>query len=68
MDGFAVVERLRTGPATAEIPVVVLTAKTMTAEEKARLTGRVSHLAKKGTFSRTAFVELVRGVVPASRA
>jgi CheY-like chemotaxis protein len=61
VDGFAVVERLREDPTTANIPIVILTSKSMTAEEKARLNGRISYLAQKGLFDRGAFVELVRG-------
>jgi hypothetical protein len=37
----------------------------MTTEEKDRLNGRISHLAQKAAFDRTAFVELVRGLCPA---
>jgi len=40
---------------------VILTSKTMTPAEKARLNGRISHLAQKGAFDRAAFIELVRG-------
>jgi len=61
VDGFAVVERLRADPATSAIPIVILTSKTMTPAEKARLNGRISHLAQKGAFDRAAFIELVRG-------
>ncbi|MBA3331606.1 MAG: response regulator [Actinobacteria bacterium] len=64
VDGFAVVERLRADPATSEIPIVVLTAKTMTPEEKARVNGRIAHLAEKGTFDRAGFVGLVRRLCP----
>src|SRR5205823_3267342 len=52
VDGFAVVERLQAEPATSQIPVVVLSAKSMSAEDKTRLTARVSHLARKGEFKR----------------
>jgi CheY-like chemotaxis protein len=65
VDGFAVVERLRADPRTAAIPVVILTARTMTAEDKARLNGWISYLAEKGEFSRAAFVDLVRRLCPA---
>jgi len=65
VDGFAVVEQLRADPATAAIPIVILTSKSMTIEEKNRLNGRISHLAQKAAFDRTAFVELVRGLCPA---
>jgi DNA-binding response OmpR family regulator len=62
IDGFAVVERLRADPATAEIPVVILTAKTLAASERERLATRVTHLAAKASFSRAEFVDLVRGL------
>jgi CheY-like chemotaxis protein len=63
VDGFAVVERLRADPATATIPIVILTSKHLTPDEKARLNGQIASLARKGAFSREAFVELVRGLL-----
>ena len=65
VDGFAVVERLRADPATAEIPIIVLTARAMSPADKARLNGRISHLAEKGAFDRAAFVDLVRRLAAA---
>jgi len=65
MDGFAMVEALRGDARTATIPIIVLTSKTMTADEKALLNGRISHLARKGDFNRTDFLALVRGLCPA---
>ncbi len=61
VDGFTVVERLRADPATADIPIVILTSKSMTREEKERLKGQISYLARKAEFNRAAFVELVHG-------
>jgi CheY-like chemotaxis protein len=63
VDGFAVVERLRADPVTAAIPIVILTSKSLTPDEKDRLNGEIAYLARKGEFSRTAFVELVRGLL-----
>jgi CheY-like chemotaxis protein len=60
MDGFAVLEALKSEPATAEIPIVVLTAKSMTPEDKKKLHGRVAAVSEKGDFSATALVDLVR--------
>jgi CheY-like chemotaxis protein len=60
MDGFAVLEALQSEPATAAIPIVVLTAKAMTPEDKKRLHGRVSAVSEKGDFTATALVDLVR--------
>ena len=59
-DGFEVVERLKADPSTADIPIVVLTAKTIDPDEHERLAAHVAHLAAKGSFSPTGFVELVR--------
>jgi CheY-like chemotaxis protein/anti-sigma regulatory factor (Ser/Thr protein kinase) len=60
MDGFTVAERLRANPATAGIPIVVLTSKSISHDEKERLNAHISHLARKGEFNRVEFVELVR--------
>lgn len=64
VDGFTVVEQLRADPVTASIPIVILTSKNLTPEEKKRLNGKISSLARKGEFSRATFVELVRGCLP----
>jgi CheY-like chemotaxis protein/anti-sigma regulatory factor (Ser/Thr protein kinase) len=63
LDGFAVVDRLRRDPATADVPIVVMTSKTMTAEDRERLAGQISALAHKGEFGRTELVDLVARVV-----
>jgi len=60
VDGFTVLERLRADPSTASIPIIVLTSKAMSADDRARLSGRVSHLASKTEFNRDQFVGLVR--------
>ncbi|HET9121536.1 MAG TPA: GAF domain-containing protein [Solirubrobacterales bacterium] len=69
VDGFAVVDRLRADPATAEIPIVVLTSKTMTAEDKRRLNGQISYLAQKSDFDRVSLLRLVEslGRTPAAQ-
>ena len=66
VDGFAVVTELHADPRTASIPIIVLTSKTMSADEKAQLNGRISHLACKGDFSRADFLNLIRGLCPAA--
>ena len=38
-DGFAVIDALRADPATVSVPVVVLTAKSLTEEDRSRLRG-----------------------------
>lgn len=50
LDGFAVLERLRQSPATAAIPVIVVTAKELTAREERSLQGRIRRLMTKGEF------------------
>jgi CheY-like chemotaxis protein len=64
MDGFAVVERLRADPSTADLPIVILTASNMSTADKARLNGQISYLARKSEFSRAAFLELVQRFCP----
>ena len=50
VDGFAVLDELKTHPTTAPIPVVVVTAKELTREEKTRLSGQIHKLMQKGEF------------------
>jgi signal transduction histidine kinase/DNA-binding response OmpR family regulator len=64
VDGFAVVERLRSDPVTAGIPIVILTSRSMALEDKERLNGQISYLARKGEFNRAEFADIVRGLCP----
>jgi threonine synthase len=50
LDGFSVLDALKNDPRTASIPVIVVTAKDLTPEEKARLQGRIHTLMQKGEF------------------
>ena len=50
VDGFAVLDALRADPASQAIPVIVITAKSLTASERGRLAGRVESLLQKGAF------------------
>jgi len=60
VDGFEVVERLRADPRVADVPIVVLTSKDMTAADCERLSGRISVLARKGTFRQDQLADVVR--------
>jgi signal transduction histidine kinase len=67
LSGFGVLERLKADAGTSEIPVVVLTGKELTAEERARLDGRITALVAKDGFTRERFLaELHRSIGPAS--
>jgi threonine synthase len=60
MDGFSVLDALKAKPETASIPVIVATAKELTAEEKGRLKGQIQALMQKGDFLSDEFLEEVR--------
>lgn len=63
MDGFAVLDILRGKPETANIPVIVATAKELTADEKSRLQGQIQSLLMKGDFLNDEFLEEVRALI-----
>ena len=52
MDGFQFVDELRKHAEWKVIPVVVITAKDLTAEDRERLSGRVGLILQKGAYSR----------------
>jgi PAS domain S-box-containing protein len=71
MNGFEVVEALQGQPDTARIPVLVVTAKIITAEDRARLSGYVTAVMEKAAFDPARFAAEVRratarSVVPTS--
>jgi threonine synthase len=63
MDGFSVLDALRENPNTANIPVIVVTAKELTKQEKERLEGQIQSLMQKGDFMSDELLEEVRSLV-----
>jgi len=63
VDGFAVLDELRSKPETANIPVIVATAKELTVDEKSRLQGQIQSLMLKGDFLNDEFLEEVRSLI-----
>jgi len=60
VNGFDVVEALRERPETSRIPIIVLTAKRISTEDRDRLDGDVTAIMEKGHFDRARFVSEVR--------
>jgi threonine synthase len=58
-DGFTMLEALKSDERTHTIPVVVVSARDITPDERRRLSGQVEALYQKGSLSPRAFVEQV---------
>jgi len=63
IDGFGLVEELKLDPRTKEIPVVVVSAKDITAEERSRLNGHIEALYQKGSLPTRKFVDKMIDVI-----
>jgi threonine synthase len=63
IDGFGVMELLKQKTETADIPIIVVTAKELTPEEKRRLEGRIYALMQKGEFMNDELLDEVRALV-----
>ncbi|HEY2587307.1 MAG TPA: response regulator [Tepidisphaeraceae bacterium] len=63
MDGFEFLAQLRQNVAWDSIPVVVLTSKDLSPEERAALSGKVERILQKGAYSREALLREVRKIV-----
>jgi threonine synthase len=63
IDGFGFVEELKLDPRTKDIPIVVVSAKDITAEERNRLNGRIEALYQKGSLPTRKFVDKVTNVI-----
>ncbi len=59
IDGFGLVEELKLDPRTKDIPVVVVSAKDITPEERKRLNGHIEALYQKGSLAPRRFVDEV---------
>ncbi|MCM2258030.1 MAG: response regulator [Vicinamibacteria bacterium] len=60
LSGFEVATRLKDDPATAALPIVVLTARDLSAPEREALTGKIESLVRKGEGGTLKLVEAVR--------
>jgi CheY-like chemotaxis protein/anti-sigma regulatory factor (Ser/Thr protein kinase) len=68
LDGFGVLEYLHRTPRYRDIPVLVLTAKTCTAEEQARLHSRVRTVIQKQGLERDGLIQEIRTALLTYRA
>jgi threonine synthase len=63
VDGFSVIDILHSQEITRDIPVIVITAKELTTNEKQRLTGKIQALMQKGDFASDSLVDEVKSVI-----
>jgi threonine synthase len=63
IDGFGLVEELRLDPRTRDIPIVVVSAKDITDDERKRLNGNIEALYQKGSLTPRKFVNQVIQVI-----
>ncbi len=63
MDGFEFAETLRADPRYRAIPIVVMTAKDLTAEDQRRLNGHVERVMQKSSWNRETLLQEVRALV-----
>ena len=65
MDGFEVVAALKQNPAWHQIPIVVLTSKDLTEDDRQRLNGRVQRILAKGAVDREQLLAEIQRVLQA---
>jgi signal transduction histidine kinase/CheY-like chemotaxis protein len=67
MDGFAFLEEFRKLPAAAAVPVIVVTAKDLTDEDRARLNHSVERVLQKGASTQDELRRLIAGRIEKAR-
>ena len=66
MDGFEFLEELRRDESMANVPIIVVTAKDLSEQDRQRLNGRVKQVLQKGPYSREQLTREIRRVVSAA--
>jgi CheY-like chemotaxis protein len=64
MDGFQCLEELRKLDATRDVPVLILTAKDLTPEDRRRLDGAVQRILQKGSYAGDELLREIRRHLP----
>ena len=64
IDGFAVIAALKRNVRTADLPIVVCTAHDLSAEQKARLNGKILGIVAKGQDARIGLLDWLDHAVP----
>ena len=65
MDGFDFLAAMRARPEWQHIPVIVITAKDLTADDRDRLAGRVEEVLEKNAYTREQLLQRVSEAVAA---
>lgn len=63
LDGFDVIEAMKADSALKDIPIIVVTAKDLTADERFRLSGKIARLRPKGSFLDVDLIEDIREIL-----
>jgi len=63
MDGFTFISEVNKQPEWSAIPIVIVTAKDITQDDRLRLNGHVERILQKGAYSRNRLLEEVRTLV-----
>ena len=66
MDGFEFIAELRSNPDWRHIPVLVVTARDLSEEDRRRLSGGVQQIIQKGAYDRDALLSEVGRVLAAT--
>jgi CheY-like chemotaxis protein len=67
IDGFMLIEQIQQTLQLRQIPIIVLTAKTLTAAEQAQLDQRVRTVIQKRGLDRETLIQELRGLLQAYR-
>jgi CheY-like chemotaxis protein len=68
LDGFEMLQQLRLNPAGREIPVIVVTAKDLTRQEREWLELRAALCLQKSQLDAPAFIDQMRALIRAQQA
>jgi hypothetical protein len=64
MDGFTFMEELRARPGCRGIPVIVITARDLTEDDRRRLNGEVARILQKGDRTSADLLAEIRSLIP----